>query len=221
MSDVIGQESQEERPYHHGDLRRALLEATRELLMEGGVQAASLRAVARRAGVTNRAPYHHFPDKCSLLAAVATEGFRKLRENVARRLEHAGSDPVARLTEIGLGYIEFAHQNPGEFQVMFWHEVCDAEEHPERDTASECCFMQLLETIQSMARRPIGEHELKSLGVTAWSAVHGFATLRAQDSFVDERVDDLAEALARRIAVVTALEVGAFSLVPAVSDSVS
>lgn len=202
-----------ERPYHHGDLRQALLDATRQLLSEGGVQAASLRAVARRAGVTNRAPYHHFPDKCALLAAVAAEGFAKLTAEMRRRIEAAGDDPLARLTEIGLGYIDFAHRNPGEFQVMFWPDVCDTEAHPDREVASEGCFQQLLETIQSAATTDLPEESLLSLGVSAWSAVHGFATLRANGAFEGRDARPLAHDLARRISMGIGLEVGVFSVI--------
>ncbi len=168
--------------YHHGDLRRALLDATRDLLVEGGVQAASLRAVARRAGVTNRAPYHHFNDKCDLLAAVAAEGFQKLKDEMTTRLEGCGGDPEQELVQIGLSYLGFAAENPGEFQVMFWHEVCDGESFPRREEESHSCFEVLLDTISRLARRPLDEERLLGMAMMAWSTVHGLATLRAQGS---------------------------------------
>ena len=168
--------------YHHGDLRRALLDATRELLVEGGVQAASLRAVARRAGVTNRAPYHHFNDKCDLLAAVAAEGFQKLKAEMTTRLDACRGDCQEELVQIGLGYLGFAAANPGEFQVMFWHEVCDGETFPHREEESQSCFEVLLETIARVAPRPLDDERLLGMAMFAWSTVHGLATLRAQGS---------------------------------------
>ena len=209
------------KPYHHGDLRQALLDATRDLLVEGGIQAASLRAVARRAGVTNRAPYHHFQDKNSLLAAVAADGFSKLTQQTKEYLEEAGHDPLDRLTSIGLAYIDFAHTHPGEFQVMFCHEVCDPEEHPDRACASESCFDLLLNTIMGNARVPVPEDHLLSLAVSAWSSVHGFATLRLQEHFQNKpeiRVERLAHHLCRRVANGIALEVGLLNAVPGSAD---
>ena len=200
------------RTYHHGDLRRALLDATRELLVEGGIQAASLRAVARRAGVTNRAPYHHFDDKCDLLAAVAAEGFQKLQAEMHRRLEDCGKDPREELVQIGLGYLTFAAENPGEFQVMFWHELCDGETFPQREEESNSCFEILLSTIARLTPRPLDEEHQLGMAMMAWATVHGLATLRAQGA-LDAKSDDhpapppsLDEDTCRRIAVALANE---------------
>lgn len=173
--------------YHHGDLCRALLDATRELIAEGGVQAASLRAVARRAGVSNRAPYHHFENKCALLAAVAAEGFEKLALEVDRRLAALGQDPVERLAELGLAYVTFAAANPGEFQVMFWHELCEEEHvHAEREERSKDCFERLLSELAQAGDGRLEEEDVLSLGIAAWSHVHGLATLQAQGAFSDD-----------------------------------
>src|SRR5688500_9283866 len=94
--------------YHHGDLRRALVDSALEILEEGGEL--SLRAVARRAGVSHTAPYHHFRDRRRLVAAVATEGLLALRDALAG----AGSpgEPLSRLLECGVAYVRFAVGNP-------------------------------------------------------------------------------------------------------------
>src|SRR5476651_1689741 len=94
----------EARPYHHGDLRRALIDAARRLLESEGPAALSLRAVAREAGVSPAAPYHHFKDKCELLDAVAKQGWMELGAAVARARAKA---PDARegLASIGVSYV--------------------------------------------------------------------------------------------------------------------
>src|SRR4029078_7548187 len=110
--------SADSRPYHHGDLRRALVDAARRLLEAEGPSALSLRAVAREAGVSPAAPYHHFKDKCELLDAVAHEGWEQLGEGVAAARSAAPCNKSA-LTEIGLAYVKFARENPALYRVMY------------------------------------------------------------------------------------------------------
>src|SRR3982751_4595817 len=97
----------EARPYHHGDLRRALIDAARRILEAEGPSALSLRAVAREAGVSPAAPYHHFKDKGELLEAVAQEGWEMLDEGIGKAKANATSS-VEALDEIGVGYVCFA-----------------------------------------------------------------------------------------------------------------
>ncbi|HEY1926484.1 MAG TPA: helix-turn-helix domain-containing protein, partial [Caulobacteraceae bacterium] len=99
------------KPYHHGDLSRALVAAGRRILETEGPDALSLRAVAREAGVSPAAPYHHFKDKDELLDAVSAEGWRELGDAIARARAEAASAAVA-VTEIGVAYIRFARENP-------------------------------------------------------------------------------------------------------------
>src|SRR5581483_10241605 len=94
----------EARPYHHGDLRRALVDAARRILEAEGPSALSLRAVAREAGVSPAAPYHHFKDKGELLEAVAQEGWQMLEEVITEAKANAAS-PEEALQEIGVGYV--------------------------------------------------------------------------------------------------------------------
>ena len=103
------------RPYHHGDLPAALLEAALGLLEDD--QAFSLRAVARRAGVSPTAPYRHYADKEALLAALATDGFAQL----AGHLEAA-----AELTDMAVAYVAFALAHPGLFRLMYGRPTADA-----------------------------------------------------------------------------------------------
>ena len=100
----------DEKPYHHGDLRRVLLDAAVAAIAERGAAALSLRDLARRAGVSHAAPTHHFRDKAGLLTAVAAEGFALLGTALAEADDFAAT---------GVAYVRFATTHPGHFAVMF------------------------------------------------------------------------------------------------------
>src|SRR5271154_5377596 len=104
--------------YHHGDLERALIAAARGLLEKEGIEALSLRAVARAVGVSPAAPYHHFADKDALLAAVAAQGFRELTAAMKKRMTRE-TEPTKRFLGTGAGYVAFAAANPALFRLMF------------------------------------------------------------------------------------------------------
>jgi AcrR family transcriptional regulator len=116
------------RPYHHGDLPRALLEAAVQAILEVGPAAVSLRDLARRARVSHAAPAHHFGDKAGLLTAVAADGFRRLAATLRETYEATGS-----FLELGVAYVRFAVTHRAHFEVMFRPEPYrsdDPEEHP-------------------------------------------------------------------------------------------
>ena len=103
MTDTLPPETdaQENRPYHHGDLRRALIEAARTIVVRDGAQALSLRGVAREAGVSPAAPYHHFKDKQELVLAVGKLGFEELGEVMAAEIHRVGGTVAERITANG------------------------------------------------------------------------------------------------------------------------
>src|SRR6185369_13923361 len=109
--------SAESRPYHHGDLRRALVAAARRLREAEGPTALSLRAVAREAGVSPAAPYHHFKDKAELLDAVAQEGWELLELSMAEAKDQA--EGRGQMTALGIAYVCFARDNPALYRVMY------------------------------------------------------------------------------------------------------
>src|SRR5580658_4478336 len=106
------------RPYHHGDLSRALVDAARRILEAEGPAALSLRAVAREAGVSPAAPYHHFKDKTELLEAVAHGGWEALGDSIVEARRSAAS-PAAAMSNIGMSYLHFAQDNPALYRLMY------------------------------------------------------------------------------------------------------
>jgi len=164
-------------PYHHGNLREALLEAAREIIAEEGPRGLRLRAIARRAGVSPAAPYRHFRDLEAVFAAIATEGF----ERFSRYLEEAGAgigDPLARLGALGEAYVRFALQNPAAFRVMFGDRIGEPEAHPGLEAAGRRAFAPLEEAIRAgLASARMRGDDPEAMILLAWSSVHGLATL--------------------------------------------
>jgi AcrR family transcriptional regulator len=152
------------RPYHHGDLRRALLGAAAQLIGETGPGAMSVREVARRAGVTHAAATYHFGDKAGLLTALAVDGYRLLGDALREAHETQRS-----FLEIGVAYVRFAVTHRAHFEVMFRPELYhrDAEELL---AAKAVTAALLYQTDQ------VSDEELRS-GIAAWAIVHGIATL--------------------------------------------
>jgi AcrR family transcriptional regulator len=132
------------RIYHHGDLRRALLDVALRLVEESDPGHLSLRAIARKAGVSRAAPYHHFADREALLAAVATEGFRALRAAMAKRLSSMERDPLQRMQEMGVAYVLFAVRHPQLYRLMFGGELRDRESHEELRQESGATYASLV-----------------------------------------------------------------------------
>jgi AcrR family transcriptional regulator len=163
--------------YHHGDLRRALLEASLELVDEAGIGALSLREVARKAGVSHSAPYHHFRDRGSLLAALAEEGFAELAGEMAEARAKA-ADARARLEACGLAYVRFALRSPARFKLMFRPELAAPSEEgavARSSTPALDTLMVAIKEAQEAGLAPAGDP--MPLVLTCWSAVHGMASL--------------------------------------------
>ena len=160
--------------YHHGELRESLLSAAGALLEQDGPAGLSLRKVGRQLGVTPGAPYRHFEDKDALLAALATEGFRKLRAAILANQEGA-PDGQERLRRAGLGYLEFASSHPELFRLMFgWMPARDVPELCEAGDAAFAAFESILETCEEEG---LLSRSVREAGLLTWSAVHGAAFL--------------------------------------------
>lgn len=155
--------------YHHGDLRAACLKAAMELLAEGDERTVSLRAVARRAGVSPNAPYRHYPDKDALLAAMATQGFHDLRDALAQADAEAAA--AGKFVAMAQAYVRFGVRNPALFGLMFGHPC--SRNHPQTSAAAAETKAVLAERVATAV--PPAKHESFMIG--AWALVHGLASL--------------------------------------------
>lgn len=172
-------------PYHHGDLRAACLRAAQELLEEDGAAGLSVRAVARRAGVSPGAPYRHYADRDALVSAVAAEGYREL----AGDLEAAHPSPSTPddLAAVAVAYVRFALEHRALFRMMFG-EPCDSDSS-ERVAATTA----IAEYVGGLVRRAFPGADPDALSTAVWAVVHGLAFLHLDgklDSSTPEVVAD-------------------------------
>ena len=179
-------------PYHHGDLRRAVLAGALAEIEEHGPAGISLRSIARRAGVSHAAPAHHFGDKAGLLTALAAEGFTLLADELDRTRAAGGG-----VLEAGVGYVRFAVAHRAHFAVMFQPELLNSSD-PELRSAQDRASGALgsaVATVQEPDRRGA---DTRIAGLSAWSIVHGFATLWVSGALPADLGDD-PEAAARQV----------------------
>ena len=165
------------KPYHHGDLRRAILDAAHELVRRDGAPRVSLRAIARRAGVSPAAPYHHFTDRDAILAAVAASAFDSLSQAMLEgAAQTRADDPLQNLQRAGIAYVRFAVENPELYRLMFSGLLNDRSVYPDLHRAAEAAFdvlQGLLEKTQPGSSGGVP----RSAALTTWSTVHGLAML--------------------------------------------
>ncbi len=175
--DQAGARSEPVAAYHHGDLQRALLEATEELLEAAGVEGFTLREVARRAGVSHGAPAHHFGDVRGLLSEFTAESFKQLSVSMRKRRVRAPDTPFEQLVASGVGYVDYALGQRARFQLMFRSERLDWD-RPSLAAAGADAYGQLVDCVERLSREAGAPPKLNSDKVAlAWSMVHGFAML--------------------------------------------
>ncbi len=171
--------SDRETSYHHGDLRQALIEGALALIKEKqDAKTLSMREVARRAGVSNAAPYRHFADKDALLAAVAEKGFRLLTVYLQEGVNSKSGEPLHQLQASGVAYVKFAIAHPSYYRVMF-SAFQPGEPHcSDLSEAGLEAFGVLVETIISGQKAgQIKTGDPQQIAWVAWSLVHGLAML--------------------------------------------
>ena len=156
-------------PYHHGDLRAALVRAAMDLLEESGETALSLRAVARRAGVSAGAPYRHYADREALVSAVAAIGYRELAERLASA--HPSPSTPEQLASVAVAYVQFALERPALFRIMFG-EPCDRD-NDERTAATAA----VSHYVRAIVERSFPQGDPDALATAVWALVHGLAFL--------------------------------------------
>lgn len=171
----------EPRPYHHGDLRRALVEAARRLLEAEGPSALSLRAVAREAGVSPAAPYHHFKDKSELLDAVAQEGWQILGGLMSEA--KGRTEGMQQPTALGIAYVCFARDNPALYRVMY-DAARDKEALPmEVQENEESAYRMVRDTMVEHGADPGDKIDLELASAAAWCGAHGLAEMAGFKQF--------------------------------------
>ena len=188
-------------PYHHGDLRQTLIDAALRLIADKrDASTLSLREVARRVRVSHAAPYRHFADKDSLLAAVAEEGFHILNGYLQGGCQKAPADPLRQLQGSGTAYIQFAIAHPSHYRVMFGALQVNNTAVPSLNTAAQEAFAVMEKAIasgQTLGKIKAGDP--RQLAWVAWSLVHGLALL-----LIDHQLPITAEpAIANLIEVAT------------------
>jgi AcrR family transcriptional regulator len=173
------------RPYHHGDLRRVLVDAAFELVGEGGAEAVSVREAARRAGVSPGAPFRHFASRDALLAAVAEEAQRRFRAEIDRALAKApADDPLQRFRCLGLAYLHWAIRNPTHFEVISSRRFFDHDKSA-AVSADNAEVIGLTERIlrDAHARGQLGTSDLKQVLIGGRALVYGFARMAIDGHF--------------------------------------
>lgn len=179
-------DSADSHAYHHGTLRAAAIAATVAEVEAVGISAASMRGIARRAGVTHAAVAHHFADKTGLFTAVAAEGFRRM----ASAIRPAAAGDRGFLAG-GMEYVRFALENRGFYEVAFRPSLCDHTD-PEFKAARDEAFDVLYASARcSLVGTDFCESDVASLVIAGWSMSHGFATLATTGNFADRARGDI------------------------------
>lgn len=164
--------------YHHGDLRRAIIEAALNVIQEKGLGALTMRSVARAARVSHMAPYHHFEDKAALVAALAAYGFRSMRNAMESRIARCAEGSRARFRESGVAYVVFAVEHPNLFRLMFSADVAEKSRYPELQDAASSTYAVLRELVEESHEEGASRADHPELiSVSAWALVHGLAVL--------------------------------------------
>ena len=178
------------KPYHHGDLRRVLIDAALQLVGEGGAEAVSVREAARRAGVSPGAPFRHFPSRDALMRAVAEEAQRRFRAEIAAALAAAApGDPLGRFRCLGLAYLRWAMRNPTHFEVISSRRFFDHD----RAVAISSDNAELIELTEltlaeAFAAGQIRPTDLKQVQIAGRALVYGFARMNIDGHFPRWRV---------------------------------
>jgi AcrR family transcriptional regulator len=185
--------------YHHGDLRRALLDEALRTIKQDGVDALTLRTIGVRLGVSRTALYRHFTDKRALLSSVATEGFRLLTERLLNAWKAGG---IRGFNAMGVAYIRFAMGNPSHYRVMFGGFVDDGPRDDDLMRESTAAFQALVDAIVALQQEgAVRKDDALQLAQFIWAVVHGVSMLIIDGQLAHHRapIDDLIQFAVERI----------------------
>lgn len=165
------------KPYHHGDLRRALLDEALRTIQTHGVEHLTLRTVGARLGVSRSALYRHFADKQSLLATVGKEGFRMLRQAIVDAWERSGRGRIG-FEAMGRAYVQFAVAHPSHYRVMFGGFIESAAKDDHFATEAKAAFQVLVDAlVEQQNAGDIRRDDPVLMARFTWAVVHGTAML--------------------------------------------
>ena len=184
--------------YHHGDLRRVLIETALGVIRDEGIRGITLRKIARLAGVSHAAPAHHFKDLSGLLAAVAEKGFDDLFLALTVAIDAADTDdPLVRFKAAGMAYVAFAAAEPASIKAMFHPLLADRRSYPSLEVASRRPFDLLLSSVADCQQAGmLKAMDSRAAALFAWCTVHGLSALITDGHLKGKGFDDNPELLA-------------------------
>lgn len=200
MSSFVLESPKKPERYHHGDLKNALLDAARDLVSEGSVDGFTLREVARRAGVSPAAPYHHFADKNDLVRQLAIRAFDTMRQNLQTAADST-ADSAQQLEAMGVAYLHFAFTHAAEFRFMFKRELCAPPGQPDPLEIAGRAAQAVLHgaVVTAQANRTIRAGDPQPIVLTIWSAIHGLSGILLETPLGKTLTLGVAEGMARTV----------------------
>jgi AcrR family transcriptional regulator len=171
--------------FHHGDLREALIAATRELLIEHGPDGFTLADACRRAGVTTAAPYKHFRDKQEILEQIVLRGFEELTAANTKAVAEGGPGTIAGITAMGISYLDFAVAQPAVFRLMFGHKS-EIRKVKQVDETGKQCLKHVIDEVAAYSRKHGHTADAEAIALRLWTFVHGASSLQLDGDY--ERV---------------------------------
>ena len=176
--------------YHHGDLHTALLDAALEIIGESGPQGLTIRAVARRAGVSHAAPYRHFTDKDELILAVVERGFALMQQTMQAQKDAASDDAMSQFAASGLAYVDFALQHPAYYRIMFSGDLLSTTGNVSfQHTSSEALQEMVGDISRCQELGLVRQGDPTTQALTILSTIHGFVSL-VNDNRIVHLLDD-------------------------------
>lgn len=192
-------------PYHHGNLRLALLNASVDIIRAQGIAGLSLRKLADVVGVSRTAPYHHFKDKDALLAAVAGQGFEELSQLLSQVVNDDDAALNAKLQHAVMGYLDFSIQHPTQYELMFGQALWQDEQHEAFQRTAKDCFRQYVKLFELFAQQGListQEPPLRLAQMT-WASLHGLARLASDGIFAkQDDIHDIAQTAVRHLEII-------------------
>jgi AcrR family transcriptional regulator len=171
--------------FHHGDLREALIAATRELLIEHGSDGYTLANACRRAGVTIAAPYKHFRDRQEILEEIVLRGFEELTAANTKAVTEGGPGTIAGITAMGISYLEFAVAQPAVFRLMFGHKS-EIRRVKQVGESGKRCLRHVIDEVATYGRKHGHAADAEAIALRLWTFMLGASSLELDDDY--ERV---------------------------------